>query len=85
MSSFAKYMLKGTVYQPNKFRLCDRFCHKKRCGFILYGIKKGAHMTRNSVRFVPATVRIYGTGQPTKTEGFSEKFQTAFDPPPSFS
>ena len=24
-----------------------------------------------------------GTGQGTKTDGFSEKFQTAFNPPPS--
>ena len=26
-----------------------------------------------------------GTGGPTKMDEFSEKFQTAFDPPPSFS
>ena len=26
-----------------------------------------------------------GTPTPSKTDAFSEKFQTAFDPPPSFS
>ena len=29
-------------------------------------------------------INLLGTGQPTKTDEFSEKFQTAFDPPPSF-
>ena len=31
---------------------------------------------------MPYVMALYGTGDNTKTDEFSEKIQTAFDPPP---
>ena len=69
------------IFQETTLEVVLHLEEQKFCFFHYVGLKKAKMHILKWASFV------FGLGKhtPSKTDEFSEKFQTAFDPPPSFS